>query len=185
MPAKFQNVTEVRWPSPLSHVVNSVRDVSPQWVLELYILIFIMVMQRTLHAWQWKDGQFKPDDYNPRGSGCNKDSHMMRHSLFLTHTFHSYMFEFNRTLHLIILVSWLGPHHHGPWGTERQLGRPQTDPPLVVIWELIIRLQVHGCSGCCPYISSSETFLLYQNIHLKMGNISRKTGAEGNTAPAG
>ena len=34
MPAKFQNVTQVRRPSPLSHVVNSVRDVSPQrWYL--------------------------------------------------------------------------------------------------------------------------------------------------------
>ena len=34
MPAKFQNVTQVRWPSPLSHVVNSVGDVSPQrWYL--------------------------------------------------------------------------------------------------------------------------------------------------------
>lgn len=36
-----------------------------------------------------------------------------------------------------------------------------------------------------PYISSTEAFLLYQNVHLKMGNISRKTGAEGNTALAG
>ena len=44
MPAKFQNVIQVRWPSPLSHVVNSVRDVSPQRILELCILIFIMVM---------------------------------------------------------------------------------------------------------------------------------------------
>ena len=104
----------------------------------------------------------------------------------LTHTFHSYMFDFNCTLHLLILLSWLGPHRHGPWGTERQLGRHQTDPPLLVIWELVIRLQVHGCSsGCCPYISSTEAFLLYQNVHLNMGNISQKTGAEGNTAPAG
>ena len=44
MPAKFQNVTQVRWPSPLSHLVNSTRDMSPQRVLEPCILIFIMVM---------------------------------------------------------------------------------------------------------------------------------------------
>ena len=44
MPAKFQTGTQVRWPSPLSHVLNSVRDVSPQRVVELCILIFIMVM---------------------------------------------------------------------------------------------------------------------------------------------
>ena len=44
MPVKFQNVTQVRWPSLLSHLVNSIRDISPQRVLELCILIFIMVM---------------------------------------------------------------------------------------------------------------------------------------------
>ena len=44
MPVKLQNVTQVRWPSLLSHLVNSIRDISPQRVLELCILIFIMVM---------------------------------------------------------------------------------------------------------------------------------------------
>ena len=93
--------------------------------------------------------------------------------------------HFNCTLPLIIVLSWLGLHHHGPWGLERQLGRRQTDHPLVVIWELIIRLQVHGCSGCCPHISSTDTFLLYQNVHLKMDNVSRKAGAKSITALAG
>lgn len=105
-----------------------------------------------------------------------KNSLLRRHSVSLTHTHVPFIYVWVFTLHLIIILFWVVPYCQCPGDPEGQLGKHQADHPCVALRET---LSSSWTQWMLAKINSTEVFLVYQGLYLKMGELRAPGGSAG------